>query len=561
MASILAFYCSFTTTSADITLSIERPTQQRVYGDVRVSVRIQSTFEITNVVAKVNDRESTLTFITLGLGQQPVFAGDLSLEGLARGAYELSIIATDAFGNTGTATKPIFLDRLPTLQIGEPLNAAVAVIRTPLLPVDISCEDDGGGCSVQIYFPFTTRLTYTNGVLDLSAYDHSSFDLLIYAIEDSTGSFFAPTGIRVHVEFSPRLLPYDHAPGNIIDFDEERLLFLGDNKSLHILDRDTRETTLVASNSVEYGYLTPRGAVYVRQPADVTTAELVEFPGASLGSAGSVIAKGPYVIWNKSSTLYRRNVVTEQTEILSNQAGNWRNDLTADGDVAFWSSNLETVFLNGEPVSTPNSGVNVYPLTDGTNVVWRRTISSSTRTDHFIVLYDGNNEIILTKTLPGEPEPHSDYQIAGGWVAYRDLGTSGQYQVWKRSPFGVKTQLTFFGSSSYIEALSPEGHVLWRNGSSPISPKFLDFRPLGSFIGQTVHRDGQWHVVLGNQLFLLNTEIPLSIELRGNSVLIYGTGTLLTSTDLQQWTEIGPIDGSASVPTEGETVQFFRLAE
>jgi hypothetical protein len=266
------------------------------------------------------------------------------------------------------------------------------------------------------------------------------------------------------------------------------------------------------------------------------------------------------MLWSENSILYSRNVVTGQTEVISQNAGNIDNDVTSEGDVAWWDGSYR-VFLNDQQMSI-EAGQDVYPLTDGTNVVWRRMVPRQIAPgrppaeDYYIVLNDGTGEKILTKALSGQPSPGRGFQVAGGWVAYVDLGNAGQRHVWRRSPAGEKSQLSFFGSSSEIQSLNDRGEVLWINGSE----RYLNERKLGSFLGQAAFKGGQWHVVLGNELFLLDTEVPLSIESVGNMVVVSGTGVLESSTNLADWVEVGPVEGLMRIPQDSAgPAKFYRL--
>lgn len=555
-----AFLAAFVA-RADITISIDQPWDGRVADEVSVAARVGSTLEVKSVIAEVGDRRGELVYSHMGPGQQPVFVGTVSLANLARGSYQLKVTATDIANSSNSAVRAIFLNRPPTLRINGLTNNAV--IRNPIVPVDIGCEDDDG-CRVEIFGPFSTAIPYTNGVLNLTAYDHSSVTLRIAAIETSEGGSVQETRV-VNVESSSMLRAEDGAPGEILDFDEQRILYV-ENGTLGILDRATRATTII-TNFVRSALLTTPGAAYVRQPGNVTTAEVGEYPGGSLGSinsTGSLRAKGAYMLWSVGTILYRRNVVTDQTDVISRDAGNWYNDLTAEGDVAWWEGEPRNIFLNDRLMSTASNVVNnVYPLTDGTNVVWRRQDA----TNYYVVLNDGNGEEILSRFLwatwpPGhEPSSGRDYQVAGGWVAYTDLGNAGQLHVWRRSPEGQKSRLSFFGSSSTIYALNDRGEVFWANGGQ----FYLNERSLGNFLGQPIFKDGQWHVVIGSGLFLLDTEepdpeVPLSIQASGDSVVISGTGMLEGSTNLTDWVEVGPVEGTMRIPRESAgRSRFYRL--
>jgi hypothetical protein len=90
---------------------------------------------------------------------------------------------------------------------------------------------------------------------------------------------------------------------------------------------------------------------------------------------------------------------------------------------------------------------------------------------------------------------------------------------------------------------------------SPNSPIASLFNHLRKFV-----KGSKWHVVLGSELFLLDTEVPLSIEPVGNMVVVSGTGVLESSTNLADWIEVGAVEGLMSIPRDSTgPAKFYRL--
>src|SRR4030095_15115117 len=52
---------------------------------------------------------------------------------------------------------------------------------------------------------------------------------------------------------------------------------------------------------------------------------------------------GPFAIWSYGSNLFRRNLQTKVTITVAGDAGNWMNDVTADGDVVYWNDDYDIV--------------------------------------------------------------------------------------------------------------------------------------------------------------------------------------------------------------------------
>ena len=83
---------------------------------------------------------------------------------------------------------------------------------------------------------------------------------------------------------------------------------------------------------------------------------------------------------------------------------------------------------------------------------------------------------------------------------------------------------------------------------------------MGGFLVQPAFRDGEWHVVIGSELFLLDTDVPLSIQTSGDSMVVSGTGGLESSTNLTDWVEVGPVDGTLHIPRDpAGAANFYRF--
>ena len=75
-----------------------------------------------------------------------------------------------------------------------------------------------------------------------------------------------------------------------------------------------------------------------------------------------------------------------------------------------------------------------------------RKLAAGTET---LTLHTGEQELLL-----GQPRalftmtPGRDYAVNAGWVAYTDLSSAGQTQVWLRSPAGDTRKVTDWSVSS-----------------------------------------------------------------------------------------------------------------
>src|SRR5690349_17476587 len=83
----------------------------------------------------------------------------------------------------------------------------------------------------------------------------------------------------------------------------------------------------------------------------------------------------------------------------------------------------------------------------------------------FMTAYRRRSSRLLAPARAQMPAPHSDYEANAGWVAFTRLDAGGALQIWTRSPAGVIARVTSFGTSSRIDALGPDGTVVFTNGS------------------------------------------------------------------------------------------------
>jgi hypothetical protein len=114
----------------------------------------------------------------------------------------------------------------------------------------------------------------------------------------------------------------------------------------------------------------------------------------------------------------------------------------------------------------------------------------------------------------------SNYLINNGWVAYGKV-FAGVTQVWRCSPDGATTQLSYWGTSSRPLALSPNGAVMFAN--SPVlvfSEPWRLYLSQGTFPAWDVlgtHADpalhvfwgtDRWYASLGRSLYQVYTGQP-----------------------------------------------------
>lgn len=351
---------------------------------------------------------------------------------------------------------------------------------------------------------------------------------------------------------NPALVQIGQVPGQIIDVSGARILYLDSSASrvmLKVLDRATRRTVTVPAvpgHDPGYGWLVPGGVIFRASGGDSTTVRLYEWCGGlhvndlgPLNSTFSVVVRAPYVIWSDGTTLYRRDLATRRTAVVATDAGNWYNDLLPTGEVIYWTDDSSYRIMRyyegkTEQVSPDTPGLwNVYPITDGTNVVYMRLTPCCSNQDYSIILNHGTRETALTSPGSYEPSSGTDYEVAGGWTAFQETSSTGDQQTWLRDPGGTITQLPDIAprGAPGIVAMNAAGQVMYSSGENLYLGRtgqpavLLDsgqgawrtrrFASIGNFATYLCHR---WYLAIGGSLYVLSHrpwQLSTSLPCRG----------------------------------------------
>ena len=467
---------------------VSSPQPLGLSGDhLDVSLTITSTFELSTVSADVGGRSAVLTFV--GTPGQGRWRGTIDLTGLPHGPLRMSLAAADVQANAIETSVPFLYNTSPVLTVVAPINYEVA---RPSVHVTGSCADDTNGCAaIVIDFVDETlrpvqRLFEGSGAaldfdLSLASLGVGGEPLLRFLATDASGQ--ADTVFRRVSTEAPdaSLQVAATVPGRVLDADADRILFVdstsADAQVVKLRDRAAGTDVTISSGTAAVlgrAYLTPVGAVFLRERSGFPFSTLFEWRNAvltDLGGALDLRVGGSFAAYGTgasavSTTLLRRNTVTGDVVTVATGVSITGRDVAANGDVAYWTDDGSVWrFRHGSGAAqiSPATGLNAYPLTDGVNVVYqRRTAMTPAGIGTYeIELFDGTS---TTTVAPGREQDvisaGSDYAVDNGWTAYTKAGSGGQLQVWTRSPAGDEQQVTFFGSPSSIAALGPNGEVV-----------------------------------------------------------------------------------------------------
>lgn len=342
--------------------------------------------------------------------------------------------------------------------------------------------------------------------------------------------------------------------GQIWDVHSDRLLYLSSSGDLRELNRISRQETVITSGlnfSPQYGYLTPSGAMFMEHSeTEGSNSQIYDWRGGQLfnlgrpNSSSSLKVKGNYAIWSSyqadppyGTPLILRNLVTGINVEVSDDCGNNSNDVASDGTVVYWSHDEWSgpsdttydynIFRYRDGTSsrlTDDSDIaNTYPLTDGGNVVYRKSLlptindSKLVQHDYQTVFLNSEGELILSSNRPAVTQG-IDYQINNGWVAFTDFDENDNLQVWTISPSGEMEQVSDIGGQVKIDALGPNGELTFQNGSRTYLATHdsapLDVGPASQryyWRTNTFLQDGQWYAIDGGTLSLIPEPATLGL--------------------------------------------------
>ncbi|HEX6367740.1 MAG TPA: Ig-like domain-containing protein [Longimicrobium sp.] len=454
--------------SSPVYMRILQPTPNSVRGDaVQVVVAIDSAnASIASVQASAGGRS-----VALQPGAPGTVTGTLQLADTEVGPMELQVRATTVNGDTATVSVTFIHDAPPTLSVTAPVRNTVA---RPSLRIDAECEDDAGACtSVTVHaFPESAGMTLiasgTTGVhtsVSLAAWD-GEMVLLRFTGTDSRNQTRITTD-TVYVEGSAALTDVASAGARLLDADVGRVLYADSLGSVWMRAGST-ETQLAPGVHPRIARLHPGGAIFGE-------GRVYDWNG-TLHDVGPLNRQldvaGSWAIWSNFTNLYRRNLATGATALVTDNAINDNNDVTAAGLVVYASGqdgneadSYEIYRYDGlatRLTSDPDGTYwNVYPVTDGTNVLYvkRHPVTSQDR----VALWRAGTETVLTGPL-ANLAPGRNYAASGGWIAWTDRDAGGIRQIHTRSPDGTNRMATAAGTPSEIRALGADGTVIYANG-------------------------------------------------------------------------------------------------
>jgi hypothetical protein len=141
--------------------------------------------------------------------------------------------------------------------------------------------------------------------------------------------------------------------------------------------------------------------------------------------------------------------------------------------------------------------LNVDAVTDGINVVYQKVTSYVPGRQSQIVWNPGTGELQLAAPTTASVKSGTSYTARNGWTAFRRVDSSGNAQIWTRSPAGELTAVSPIGVGSIVE-LSDDGAVMYLQGTRRyLAEPGAAPRNVASNQGSVIWRDGSFVLLLG----------------------------------------------------------------
>jgi hypothetical protein len=280
-------------------------------------------------------------------------------------------------------------------------------------------------------------------------------------------------------------------PGLVLDATSDRVLWLEGQVGtglvkLRTLTTGTDSVVLSSSGPTNVtGYLFTGGALVLSG-----SSTLFEYRAGTLTNLGGVFgifsAEGEWAAWSDGAQVIRRDLSTGTNLVLASGRG-FSEDAAPNGDVAFVTAGA-WLYHAGTLTAVSTTGPVSRIATDGVNVVYSGFDGSVKA-----FLDSGNADVLLFSSPNG-----GEYRLNGGWVAWSTPGSPVQ----RRTPAGVVQQVSPESSGTRLEALGPDGSVIYRypvNGGrfylvTPDGTRY-DLGPAGDIDRVVVH---------GSTFFLLS---------------------------------------------------------
>ncbi|WP_438008259.1 hypothetical protein WME89_05835 [Sorangium sp. So ce321] len=395
------------------------------------------------------------------------------------------------------ALLPARLASAARVEIASPQWGDVA---HPLLHIDATCTEVAPASCADMWVVIHSAVTGEEIVIaggpnridmdvDVSPLSRAGQPMFVFIRSGSAGGEIYP----VFAEDSPRLTPLAKCSGQILDFDETRLLCIDLRGAISIVDRSTNASRIIAGApdpdqwGLPRGYLTSFGAVvHTLSTNDPWSGGMVLYESHDevIRTIQAPVPGGPpvgvvddHVLWF-GGRVYREGspggyqlshrvmdlATGELVELLDIRDPGF----TEDGAVVYAAAGGFYRYQSGTTTLLADLP-HARPVTDGVNLAYASCSIGQCATR--LITPDG--DVPLGVSAPEytlrSPEP---YQLRAGYTAFTRK-VLDDYQVWVRTPAGEEHQVSMAGSSLMDEAHWIAGHDLVSDTGEVVFPCVL----------------------------------------------------------------------------------------
>lgn len=505
-------------------------------GAVHVCATIRSEFDVASVVVDLADRSAPLA-ATGHSGGVLSYCGDVDLADVPSGPQLLTFRVRDVKANQATALRGFVINQAPVGAVLEPLSESVVgnTVRIHLRCTDV----DSGACAAHA----SLKSSLTGTAIDLGDFgdeldqtaDVAGMAGKTVFIQSTGAGISSPQWPYFHVEPSARLGVAQEAEGRILDADATRLLVGLDPYSRGVLETADTWRRLVVVNRADGGQpviplpdgakvnaagarLLEGGVAYRVTTPDSNTPTLYWWSGATPLALAQVnesrlSGAGHFVAWSDGSAV---RLFDASSGAVRDVAANAFTDLQLDAQgtliyiergtyaVQRYHAGVTTTLYQKDAKFTGPARI------DGENTLlieFDRVGSTNQR----LLLIDATGTATEVAPDSADSPIGGGYDMRGGWIAFHRTGPSGVAQIWRRSPVGELSQVTFFGDSSAIEGIDAAGGVMLIRGGSRDGKRY--FGAVGKELveisyphGATRQIEGSWKLLLGRVLLDVTTQ-------------------------------------------------------
>lgn len=518
----VSFSANAVNTSTNISLWVIPGEGYNIDEKFYLSADVNSLYQVATVTASVDGGAPLI--LSRYSDSSMKWIGEMSLPDRPRGRVNILFTATDIFGNSTDVIGTPLLDRFPVVSvISLPIEKSVVLAKT--FDFSAACADDDllvgctyfswrlGDYSSPEYPQVDKSLIATR--LDLVPYNGQHVELTLRAHDTSNQSVSVIRSF--YVEQGTQLSMLGSVAGEILDVADSRILFLDQSgliPALKVLDTATGITQTIdekilfgynnysSKRFTDYAILIPNGVlyhyIYGYLTVDVPEQRLIQWQSAVYTELNTFLGVGNRkmrMVGNRAAYALNDGVWIRDFDTNVSTLVNNFKDLAANGDVITLENGNVSRLRNGVTEVIANSGDSQYPLTDGSNVVYKKGTK--------IALHNGTTEIILSD-VPGDMLPDGKpFAIAGGYVAYLRPDSTSKQQIWRHGPNGEE-QVTFFSYSPSFEGIVSDGSIM----SSVAGKRYLakpgaPLQEISSAAGHVLVRDDKFVLIIGRSALAL----------------------------------------------------------